>query len=76
MLAAWKTYKWAEFKSYYPFEYFQHNADKSRIHPETAKLLVSRLIILKDEWEDAAFTHISTNYKDNDTRDYITHVEY
>lgn len=74
MLAAWKTYRWSEFKSYYPFEYFQHNIDKSRIHPDTAKLLESRLIILKDKWEDAVFAHISTNYKDNDNRDYTTHI--
>lgn len=74
MLAAWKTYKWAEFKSYYPFEYFQHNADKFMIHPDTVKLLESRLIILKDKWEDEVFTYINTNYKDNDSRDYITYI--
>lgn len=62
-VAAGKVYRGAEYKDSNPINYFLRGNAKNTMHPETAALLESWLIILRDEGEAAAFKKIrNTKY--------------
>lgn len=58
-LAASRVYRGASFEPGDPYRFFQRSMQRRiLIHPETARLLESMLVKLRDEGEDAAFDYI------------------
>ena len=57
-LAACKVYHPNDFDLSDPYHYFQRSRHLAQFHVNTANLLESWLLILKDEGEDAAYAHI------------------
>ena len=45
---------------YTAWEYYEHSKDHYILHPETRRELETCLQILRDQGEDACFTHIRT----------------
>lgn len=60
-LAASRTYRGAEFQREDPWKFFQRSKTHTILNQNTADLLESMLVKLKDEGEDAAFTYIREN---------------
>lgn len=58
-LAASRVYRQDEFNPGDPYKFFQRSLQKRlMLHPETAALLETMLVTLRDEGEDAAFAYI------------------
>ncbi len=57
-IAASRVYQKENYTDAHPYEYFMQSKEQSVIHPETKKLLIKLLTILKDNGEDAAFRYI------------------
>ncbi len=57
-VAASKIYQGQNYTSAHPIEYFRRGKANRAIHPETAALLESWLILLSEEGEDVAFRAI------------------
>lgn len=60
-LAACKTYHGKDYSDADPYEYFTRSLPHILIHPNTAALLESMLLKLKDEGEEATFRYIKNN---------------
>ncbi len=57
-IAASRVYQKENYTNAHPYEYFMQSKEQNVIHPETKKLLIKLLTILKDKGEDAAFRYI------------------
>lgn len=57
-IAASKTYNGASYKDTDPLEYYQRGNTGRFLHPDTAKLLESLLVLLAKEGEAAAFARV------------------
>ncbi len=57
-LAASKVYQGTNYTQAHPLEYFMRGKPRRIIHPETSDLLESWLTMVRDEGEEATFTHI------------------
>ena len=57
-VAAGKIYLGKNYTNSNPIDYYMKGAAKEAMHPETAALLESWLIMLRDEGEDKTFRHI------------------
>ncbi len=57
-VAASKTYRGAAYRDSDPYEYYVHSRSHYLIHPNTAALLESLLLRLREEGEAAAFAYI------------------
>ena len=57
-IAASRVYKKDKYTDAAPYEYYMQSKEKSNIHPNTDKLLMELLTILKDEGEDALFDYM------------------
>lgn len=67
-MAACQTYHGAAFTYADPYEYYMQNKrEQSMIHPETEKLLISWLTMLKDEGEEKTMAYIRRFLKENKT---------
>lgn len=60
-IAASRVYKKDKYTDASPYEYYMQSKEKAVIHPETHRLLMELLTILKDEGEDALFEYIKKN---------------
>lgn len=58
--AAARVYQGKNFQWSRPYEYYMHGKDHLLFHPESAELLETLLLKLKDEGEDAVFQYIRT----------------
>jgi len=59
--AAARVYQGAAFQRSRPYEYFMDGRDHLMLHPESRDLLETLLRMLKDEGDDAVFSHIRRN---------------
>jgi len=57
-LAASRVYRGKTFDSSAPYEYYMRGKDATLLHPDSAALLETLLLKLKDEGEDAVFDFI------------------
>ncbi len=57
-MAASKTYLKEKYSPRHPLDYFEKEQKLKFIHPETAELLKSWLVMLAEEGEEATFRHI------------------
>ena len=59
-VAAGRTYKKEAYTDASPWEYYMQGHDHYNLHPDTERLLLKMLTMLKDEGEDAVFRYIRT----------------
>lgn len=70
-IAACRVYQKEQYTDASPWTYYQRSKDRRHtdvanyMHPDTAALLDRWLLLLKDEGEDAAFSHIREELKDD-----------
>jgi len=69
-IAATKIYKWSNFKTSDPYDYFYTKSDHSRIHEDTARVLGFWLEMYKNKWEKETFDYIKKNYKSDQWQNY------
>ena len=67
-VAASRTYKKEAYTDASPWEYYMHGHDHSNLHPDTERLLLGLLTMLKDEGEDAVFRYIRTEVLKKEAR--------
>ena len=59
-VAASKIYQGEKYEDAHPHNYFLRGNARAKMHPETADLLESWLVMLKDEGEQKTFAHIKS----------------
>lgn len=57
-MAASKVYKKEAYTDRSPLEYYEERSDKGRMHPETAELLETLLVMLSEKGEKETFAYI------------------
>lgn len=57
-VAASKNYNGDKYTDSYPLEYYRRGRSRDMLHPESAKLLESLLVMLAEKGEDRTFDHI------------------
>ena len=67
-VAASRTYKKEAYTDASPWEYYMGGHDHSNLHPDTERLLLGLLTMLKDEGEDAVFRYIRTEVLKKEVR--------
>ncbi len=60
-IAASRVYQKEKYTNAHPYDYYMNSKEKSIIHPDTDKLLMYLLTMLKDQGEEAVFRYIREN---------------
>ena len=64
-IAASRNYNKDNYTDAMPLEYFEKGRSKTLLHPESAELLYSLLLMLKEKGEDETFMYIRKNILHN-----------